>query len=50
MVGEAWQQEHEVAGHTAPTVRMQRECCYPACSLLLIQSRTPAHDMVPATC
>lgn len=50
MVREAWQQEHEAAGHTAPTVRMQRECCYPSCSLLLIQSRTPAHDMVPATC
>lgn len=43
MVGKAWQQGHETAGHNASTARNQRdECRCSMCFLLFIQSGTPS--------
>lgn len=42
LVGNVWQQEHQILGHMASTVRKQRKTVLTVSLLSSIQSRTPA--------
>lgn len=49
MAEKAWQQEGEVAGHTASSVSKQGETLVLSLILLLIQFRDSDHELVSAT-